>query len=230
MKNKYIIVVLIVFSLFGIMKIVNASERNDAKYKSEVGQINSDNKTNDEEENFKETNADSKINDDNATSTTVRSDDEDKNNKEDDNNDDNKISEEHRNTIADVVFKLKEAGDRDDEISDEIKVIADDQATSSIKTEKAMKEIENRSAFKTFLFGTDYKNLGALRSEIVTTDNNIGRLKKASEKASDPAVKAELDTQIEALKNVQEKTDSFIKTNESKFALFGWLIRIFSGE
>jgi hypothetical protein len=35
-----------------------------------------------------------------------------------------------------------------------------------------MNAVDKRGAFKTFLIGSNYKNLGELGSELVTTDND----------------------------------------------------------
>ncbi len=91
-----------------------------------------------------------------------------------------------------------------------------------------MDRVENRSGFKVFFIGTDYKNLGELRSEMVTTQNHLDRLNKAMERASSTTVKEDLEAQIKELEIIKNKADGFIKANENKFSLFGWLVRLFS--
>lgn len=146
----------------------------------------------------------------------------------DDNDEKNKMGEEHRSAVADVVLKLKEVADKDKKIGEEVKKVAEEQNESAKKATEAIKEIEKRSGWKVFFVGTDYKNLGGLRSEMVTTENNIDRLTKALEKATDPAVKAQLDLEIKALQAEKLKVDTFIDDNEGKFSLFGWLVKLFN--
>lgn len=152
--------------------------------------------------------------------------------KNDDDNEDDEdkdgMGEEHRSAVADVVLKLKEVADKDKKIGEEVKKVAEEQGESAKKAAEVIKEIEKRSGWKIFFIGTDYKNLGGLRSEMVTTDNNIDRLTKALEKATDPAVKAQLDLEIKALQAEKLKIDTFIDDNEGKFSLFGWLVKIFN--
>ena len=155
----------------------------------------------------------------NSTSTMAKNNAEDKG---------ESTSDEHRSAVADVVLKLTAVAGKDRNIGEEIREVARDQATSSQRVVKAMVKIENRNALKTFLIGSDYKNLGALRSEIVTTDNSISRLTKARDRATDPVVKAELDVQIKALQDEKTKIDAFIQLNENKVSLMGWLFRIFN--
>lgn len=136
------------------------------------------------------------------------------------------ISAEHKSNVAKVVETLTALAGKDKNIGEEVRAVAQEQATSSDRVAEAIDAVETHGWLKTFLFGTDYKNLGALRSEIVTTENSISRLTKAMERTTDPAVKADLETQIKALQDANAKALEFIKTNESKFSLFGWVMRL----
>jgi hypothetical protein len=122
-------------------------------------------------------------------------------------------SEQHRSKVAETVKALT--------------VVAQEQESSNERATKAIEVVEARGGFKTFLIGTDYKNIGALRSEVVTTQNSINRLTKAKERATDDSVKADLDAQIKALEETNMSALNFIKTNESKFSIFGWLVKLF---
>ena len=141
---------------------------------------------------------------------------------------DEMMSEGHRSDVAEAVLKLLELAGKDRNIGEEIREIAKEESESSERADEAIKTLETRGKFKTFLFGTDYKNIGALRSEMVRSDNNIDRLSKAKERVLDPAVKAELDVQIAALQKANDDAESFIKANEDKFSVFGWLVKLFS--
>lgn len=141
---------------------------------------------------------------------------------------DKMMSESHRSDVAEAVLKLVELAGKDKNIGEEISEVAKEEKESSERAAESIKKLENRGKFKTFLIGTDYKNIGALRSEMVRSDNNIDRLTKAKDRALDPAVKAELDVQIAALQKANDDAESFIKANESKFSIFGWLFKLFN--
>ncbi len=138
------------------------------------------------------------------------------------------MSAEHKSKVEAVVQDLKGLAGKDKNIGEEISAVAKEQEESGQRAVEAMKKVEARSGFKTFFIGTDYKNIGALRSEIVTTKNQINRLKKVGERATTTEVKAELDTQIKALENAYKKATDFIQTNENKFSLFGWVAKLFN--
>ncbi len=93
---------------------------------------------------------------------------------------------------------------------------------------QAMEKIQTRSRIKTFLIGSDYKNLGVLRSEMVQTRNSLQQLNREVEKIQNEGDKTELQNQIQALEQEQVKIENFVKDNESKFSLFGWFVKLFN--
>lgn len=138
------------------------------------------------------------------------------------------MSQKHKSKVANVVQELKELADKDQNIGEEVRVVAQEQEESNERATEAMEKVETRGGFKTFLIGTDYKNIGALRSEVVTTKNHINRLTKARDRATSEEVKAVLDAQIAELEEVNTNAETFIQENEDKFSLFGWFARIFN--
>lgn len=138
------------------------------------------------------------------------------------------MSQAHRSAIAGVVEDLRETAGKDNNIGEELREIAQEQEQSNDRATEAMEAVETRGKFKTFLIGTDYKNIGAIRSELVTTDNHIDRLTKAKERTDDPVVQAELDAEIATLQETQTSAEAFVSENEDKFSLFGWLVKLFN--
>ncbi len=142
----------------------------------------------------------------------------------------NNDSEDHSMALSKVTAELDKLAEKDQDAQerDELKSVSQEQNDSKDRATEAMKNVENRNGFLTFLIGTDYKNLGALRSELKTTENNIARLEKAEARTTDPALKAGLQTQIDALKTANANAQNFITANESKFSVFGWFFKLFN--
>ncbi len=136
-------------------------------------------------------------------------------------------AEEHRSQVSRVAAELRELAGKDRNIGEEIREVAMEQEESSEKAVEAMESAEKRNAFITFLFGTDYGSLGQLRSELVTTENHINRLTGAMERASDQMLKDDLQAQIDELQAAKDSVESFVREQENKFSLFGWLVRLF---
>ncbi len=132
-------------------------------------------------------------------------------------------AESHRSTIATFVKSLLSVADRDGGIGSQVRVVANSQNDSASTTAAAMAKVEKRGSLRTFFFGSDYKNIGVIRSELSTTTNNIVRLKNLLNLTSDASVRADINNQITALELIQAKIEAFLELNESKFSLFGWL-------
>jgi hypothetical protein len=143
-------------------------------------------------------------------------------------------TEEHRSTVSNFVQSLLQVSDKEKGIGEQVKTVAQEmerianqQKESENATIGAMEKIQNRSKVKTFFIGTDYKNLGNLRSEMVQTRNRLEQTNRLIEKVQNEGDKTELQNQIKTLEQEQTKIENFVKTQESKFSLFGWFVKLF---
>lgn len=138
----------------------------------------------------------------------------------------NDVGEQHRSEVANIVHKLLLDAERDGGIGAEVRAVAMAQASSSGRAAKAAATLDGESGFKKFFLGPSYTNLGELRSSVVTTENSIERLTRARDRATDAAVKADLDAQIAALTDIASSTRAYVEEHASGFSLFGWLMRL----
>lgn len=138
------------------------------------------------------------------------------------------INQEHKSAVANFVQNLLEVAEREAGIGAQVKIIAQQQNQSASTTIQAIEQIQVRNKIKTLLFGSDYKNLGTLRSEMIQTGNRLGQLTHLMENVQNQGDKTELQNQIQTLKQEQVKIENFIKTQENQFSLFGWLIKLFN--
>jgi hypothetical protein len=134
---------------------------------------------------------------------------------------------EHRSTVATFVQSLKDVADREGGIGSQVRVIAQQQNESKEKVAGGIEAVENRGKVKTFLIGTDYKNLGKLRSEMVKVKNQTGQLNRLAEKAENEESRNELQSQAQVLQQEQINIQNFIDENEDNFSLFGWAVKLF---
>ncbi|MDP1815173.1 MAG: hypothetical protein Q8K92_12055 [Leadbetterella sp.] len=137
-------------------------------------------------------------------------------------------AESHRSTVATFVQSLLAVADREGGIGQQVKVVAQQQNDSKEKVAESIDKVEKRSKVKTFFFGSDFKNLGDLRSQMVQTRNQIAQLTRLADKAENDQNKTELQSQIETLNQEQANIETFITQNENKFSLFGWTVKLFS--
>jgi len=132
-------------------------------------------------------------------------------------------AEAHMSAVATFVQSLLAVANREGGIGAQVRAVAEAQNNTASTTAQAMAAIEARGKLRTFLFGTDYKSIGQLRSDVTVTENNIAQLKAVLEKAASATTKVELTTQLKALEGAQAQLNAYIKANESSFSLFGWL-------
>jgi len=138
-------------------------------------------------------------------------------------------SAEHQSAVSTFVQTLLNVADREQGgIGEQVRVVAQAQNETKDKVADGIDKIQNRSKVKTFLIGTDYKNIGQLRSEMVKTGNQIDWLKRLLEKTTSEESKTALQGQIQTLEQEQQKINDFLKANESKFSLFGWFVKLFN--
>lgn len=136
-------------------------------------------------------------------------------------------AEAHRSAVANFVQGLLSVADREGGIGQQVRVIAQEQNDSKETTAEAIDKVEKRSKIKTFLLGTDYKNIGVLRSEMVKTRNHINQLNRIVNQAENEQNKSELQAQIQNLAQEEADINNFITQNEEQFSLFGWAVKLF---
>jgi hypothetical protein len=151
------------------------------------------------------------------------------NNQENQDNNSEIDGDSHRSSVATFVQNLLNVANREKGgIGDQVRKIANAQNDSKDEVANKIDKVKGRNGFATFLVGTDFKTIGELRSDMVTTGNQIDQLTTLLGKTTIASDKVIIQTQIDALKLQQQKINDFINANESKFSLFGWLVKLFN--
>jgi|JI10StandDraft_1071094.scaffolds.fasta_scaffold203571_2 cytoskeletal protein RodZ len=200
---------------------------------------NNENESEDENKNDSDSNDDSK-NDDSSNDSDSDKDDDSKDDSNDDSNDDsgkddsndddvkNITGDQHKSAVAKFVESLEKIADKDKKVGEQVREIAKAQQEMDESIADAIDKVKKRSKFATFLIGTDYKNIGKIRSESVKTDQRIVKLETLAGEAATLEIKETLNKEIQAIKDEQLKLDNFIKVNEQTFSLFGWFAKLFA--
>lgn len=166
----------------------------------------------------------------NGTSTKEEDNDNGTTTKEKDEDDWDDDANEHRSAVSIYVHGLLDIASttRDKGIGERVRIVAKEQNDNKDKTSRAINDVKSRNAFIIFLIGADFKNLGELRSSIVTTDNHINRLNDIKSKASStPEIQTALDVEIKALIQEKDRLTNIVAQNEKRGSLFGWLVKLF---
>ncbi len=136
--------------------------------------------------------------------------------------------EEMKRKMASTTEKLSALATRLSKLGVDIKAAVSAQASSTLVITSSMSQVEARSAFKTFLLGTDYKNTGKLVSEAAKITARINQIENQVSKMASSTDKAALVASLAELKTQEATIEQYVKDNESKFSLFGWLAKRFS--
>ncbi|HBB36982.1 MAG: hypothetical protein UX02_C0002G0192 [Candidatus Moranbacteria bacterium GW2011_GWC1_45_18] len=138
----------------------------------------------------------------------------------------------HRSAVVSFVKNLLEAAKNEDGknkngIGGEVRNVAMQQNQGEAVTVTAMEQVQARGKIQTFLIGSDYKSLGALRSEMVQTRNRIRQLEGLASRTENEETRQKLEEQIREFEQEQARINQFISENDSRISLFGWLAKIF---
>lgn len=139
----------------------------------------------------------------------------------------------HKEKIKEVNQELKQVATEEQstgnsEVGNQIQQVVTEQEQSQEQIVEAIEEVESRGKVKTFLIGTDYKNLGQLRSSLVHNRNQIRKLTQTMAQVQNEGEQTLLQEQLQILMQERERIKTVITANESNFSLFGWVSRFLS--
>lgn len=137
--------------------------------------------------------------------------------------------QEYMNDITTSTKNLLDVANKENgDVGAKIKEIVKEQDQNKNEISKKIDEIQNRSKIKTFLIGTDYNNIGQLKSDMVKTSDQIDQLNGLLDQTKKVENKTAVEDQIKVLEQGQQKIGDLLVANESKFSLFGWFMKLFS--
>lgn len=136
-------------------------------------------------------------------------------------------AEAHRSAVATFVQSLLAIADRKGNLGEQVRIIAQAQKDSEATTTGAIEKVSSRGSLKTLFLGSDYANLGILRSGMVMTQNHLNQLNTVLASTTDATDRAALTAQIDALALDQANVRNFVTTHENSFSFFGWFTRLF---
>lgn len=137
-------------------------------------------------------------------------------------------ADDYKNGVAQFVHNLKEIGDIDGGIGQQVNVVAKAQNDSIAEVENSINEINNRSGFTKFLIGPKYGSIAEIQTAITENQARIKVLTDLANQVTDPVVKQVLQEQIKQFQQENTKLQTFVAENESGVSLFGWLVKMFS--
>lgn len=146
----------------------------------------------------------------------------------DDDEKDGDEAKEYKNEVAQFVHNLKDLGDIEGGIGQQVRVVAQAQNDAEPKVEESMNEVRDRGGFVRFLIGPKYGSIAEIKTAITENQTRIKVLTDLMNQMTDPAVKLVLQDQITMLNQQNANLQKFVADSESGFSLFGWFTKMFS--
>jgi hypothetical protein len=143
-------------------------------------------------------------------------------------NGNNRYGDKFKLNVASTTQSLLNIANKLGTLGDQIKAIVNGQASSTDVITSAINKEEGRGAFKTFLFGADYRNLGTVISEVSKMQANINQLDNKIAKMASSTDKTALIANVQTLKDQITTLEQYVKDNINKFSLFGWFMQRFN--
>lgn len=113
-------------------------------------------------------------------------------------------------------------------VKQELEQIQTEQIESDKTIDDSLKKIGTRSGLAKLVVGPDYKNAGAVRSEIVHLQNQVRQLIRLESKAS-TSEKTVIQDSISSLNMELAAIETRLNENLKGFSLFGWLNKLLTG-
>jgi F0F1-type ATP synthase membrane subunit b/b' len=123
----------------------------------------------------------------------------------------------------------QEQNQEQEQIAGQIEAAAEQEDAVEEEITESIAAVEKRGKLKTLLIGSDYKNMGQLRSELVRNRNQIRQLTMLATRVESEESRIMIENQLAILLQQREGIYNLIKENEAKFSLLGWVFRFLSG-
>jgi hypothetical protein len=130
-----------------------------------------------------------------------------------------------KNQMASTSEKLLNLSAKLGTLGAQIKAVVEGQASSSEAIVNAISKVEGRGSLKTFLLGSDYKNLGQIISQVSLTQARIVQIENQISKMATSTEKTAAQESVQSLKDQIATLEQYVKDNINKFSLFGWLTK-----
>jgi hypothetical protein len=134
---------------------------------------------------------------------------------------------QRRSRVSNAVQVMLQVSEKNEGIGQKIRTIAQNQNREMEEIEENMQSVKQRSKFLRFLIGPKYGKINSIEERLEENSGRLEELKQLKEELSEEDARL-LELQIQAIEEVKEELQSELNLEEKGFALFGWLIKLFT--
>lgn len=124
--------------------------------------------------------------------------------------------------------QLEELQKKEDGIKMEFENLSRNSVDLIKKQDSYLIEVRSKGKIKTFLVGSDYKNIGQLRSQLALNESCIKKINDLLGDTQSEENKNLMQQQLNFLTEKNAEINQVILENEDKFSLFGWAVKFFN--
>lgn len=136
----------------------------------------------------------------------------------------------HQQISTEVSQKLQQVAQGEEpQVQNRIHQVAQEQAQLGQEVSQSVEKVEKRGGVAKFFIGSDYKNLGQLRSSLAKNENQIRQLTQTLDEIESEEDKQVVKEQIALLMEDRAQLKSFVRENEEGFSVLGWAFRMMNG-
>ena len=138
------------------------------------------------------------------------------------------ILEQEISMVAGAVQEIVKVAERNGEIGQQIRAIAQTQTQNQEKLETSKQKIESRSGFAKFFIGPNYGEIKNSQKLLEQSKVQIEELDKLRTQLDDQGDQLQIIKQIQLLEQVNQQLETSLGKAQNAFSLFGWIFRLFA--
>ena len=139
---------------------------------------------------------------------------------------DSHVVEPKRSEVADVVQEMLQIAERDDEVGQQVKIIAQTQTQNQEKIKVSLQKVQSRNSFTKFFVGPNYGEVNNVKKLLEQNREQIKHLDRIQITSEDD--KQKLTEQVKLLEQTNREIENSLNTSQKGFSLFGWIFRMFA--
>ncbi len=135
---------------------------------------------------------------------------------------------QRRSQVANAVQEMLHVAERNSNLGQQIRVIAQSQNQNQEKVDANLERIQSRSRILRFFIGPDYNEISNANGILEQNREQIEQLNQIKNQITNQSDQQQLAEQIQVLEQANLQIEESLIPEQRKFSLFGWLFRSFS--
>ncbi|MFA6594296.1 MAG: hypothetical protein WCT16_03500 [Candidatus Buchananbacteria bacterium] len=136
--------------------------------------------------------------------------------------------EQRKSQVANAVQEMLQVADRNGDIGQQVRVIAQAQNQSQERLEVSLQKVQGRGGVAKFFIGPNYDEINSAKRILQQNREQISRLKQLQNQLANQGDQQQLTQQIQLLEQIHMGMESSLQASEKGFSLLGWMFKLFA--